>query len=129
MQAWGFYYCRDRPADISLRHENGTAVDIIEKFGKLPGSVTIEGGVFELQLIINGRADDIRLVYAVLYFDEKSEHYKTWKEVGSWYNPFNGGALQGFLFLIENISDQWDLADAIKECTNFLYEYVPGSML
>jgi hypothetical protein len=109
--------------------KNYRAMDIIEKFGQLPGSVTVEGGVFELQLIVNGRADDIRLVYAILYFEEKSDHYKTWEECGLWNNPFNGGSLQSFLFLIENISDQWDLADAIKECTNFLYEYVPGSML
>ncbi len=102
-------------------------MDIIEKFGQLPGSVTVEGGVFELQLIVI-RADDIRLVYAILYFEEKSDHYKTWKECGSWNNPFNGRSLQGFLFMIENISDQWDLADAIKECTNFLNEYVPGSI-
>jgi hypothetical protein len=109
--------------------KNYRSMDIIEKLGELPGSVTVEGGVFELQLIVNGRNDDIRLVYTILYFEEKSDHYESWKEYGSWHNPFNGGALQGFLFLIENISDQWDLANAIKECTNFLYEYVPGSML
>ena len=104
-------------------------MDIIEKFGELPGLVSVEGGIFELQLIIAGRADDIRLVYAISYFEKKSVHYKKWKQCASWNNPFNGEALEGFLFLRENISNQWDLADAIQQCTKFLYEYVPGSML
>lgn len=104
-------------------------MDIVEKFAKLPGSVTVQGCCFELQLIVNGRADDVRLVYAFLYVDEKSEHYDVYKLTGSWSNPFNGGATQGFLFLVENISDQWSLSAAITEAENFLYEYVPGSFL
>lgn len=104
-------------------------MDIIEKFGQLPGSVTVEGCTFELQLIVNGRSDDVRLVYAFLYVDEKSEHYQTYKDYGSWNNPFNGGAMQGFLFLVENISDQWDLADAIRLCEEFLWKYVRDAML
>jgi hypothetical protein len=103
-------------------------MDVIEKFGRLPGSVTAEGGVFELQLIVNGRADDIRLVYAISYFTKDSVHYETWTEYGSWYNPFDDGRLQGFLFMVENISDQWDLADAIHRCTDFLLKNLPEEM-
>jgi hypothetical protein len=93
---------------------------IVEKFATLPPWIDYQGVNFELQLFVNGRSDDVRLCFSLSHVDQDSQHRAVYDESGSWINPFNGNAMQGFLFLIENIATDEDLIQAIDECHNFL---------
>ena len=81
---------------------------IIEKLNKLPFSIVIEGNEFELQIFKNG-TDDIRLCYALINND--------W-----WNNKYQNNAPQGFLYLVENISSDNQLAEALDDTYNFIKE-------
>jgi hypothetical protein len=95
---------------------------IIEKFAALPPWIEFEGVTFELCLIVNGSLDDVRLIYRIGYADHKSKHLSLINSHGSWENPFDEGRLQGFLFLIENISNDDNFLRAIELCNKFLEE-------
>lgn len=95
---------------------------IVEKFARLPGWIDYQGINFELQLIVNGRPDDVRLVYAINYVSADSPHKALYEDCGSWINSFEGHCLQGFLFLVENIETDEDLITAIDECEAWLKE-------
>lgn len=94
----------------------------VEQFGRLPPWIEVQGVRFELQLIVNGTPDDIRLVYAIAGVDDNSPHKKRIDECGSWRNPYTGG-LQGFLFLVENISTEMSLGDACDRAEKFLKRF------
>ena len=93
---------------------------IVEKFAALPPWISYDGVNFELQLINDGKADDNRLVYVLSYVFDSSQHYKLWKECGSWVNPFNEGSLQGFLWLAQGIETDDELIVAIDRAKAFL---------
>jgi hypothetical protein len=93
---------------------------IVEKFASLPPWITYEGVVFELQLIIDGIPNDVRLCYCLSYTNANSKHYIEYKENDAWLNPFQNGARQGFLYLIEGIETDEDLIEAIDNCHEFL---------
>ena len=71
-------------------------MDIIQKLAELPSFIEVEGCSFELQLIVNGRVDDVILVYQLMGVDTKSKHCQDYKMYGCWENKFQDGASQGF---------------------------------
>lgn len=93
---------------------------LMEKFGALPPWIEIEGAEFTLQLIVNGRPDDIRLVYSLERTNNNSRHFENWRLHGCWENPFDNDRAQGFLFLYENIKNDDDLELALSTCYAFL---------
>ncbi len=93
---------------------------IVEKFATLPPWIEFEGVRFELQLIVNGSPDDVRLVYWLQSAVEGTKHYQTVNEYSCWNNPFCENKPQGFLFLTENIKTDKQLLDAIARCRIFL---------
>src|SRR5688500_14279500 len=88
---------------------------IVEQLLTLPGWLYIDQkdgfGIpveyaFELKVFVNGTAD-CRIAYELVSHD-------------NWYNPFQGRKFCDFLILIENISDDVRLLDAIAEVQKFV---------
>ncbi len=96
---------------------------IVEKFASLPSFIDYQGVNFELALVVNGRSDDVRLVYVINYAEAESPHRELIANSMCWENPFAGGRLQGFLYLYENIATDEDLIAAVEDCETFLNKH------
>jgi len=95
---------------------------IAEKLLQLPAFVWFEGVCFELRVISEGQRELI-LTYVITTVGEKSRHSGTFKNSGSWANPFigEGGPYYcGFLYLVEGIETDRDFSKAIDETRQFL---------
>jgi hypothetical protein len=105
-------------------------MDIVQQFAQLPPWVYYRGCLFQLMLVVNGRADDVRLVYSLEDVMVESKDYAQWNEYGCWTNVFSDNKPQGFLWLCEGISNDDDLKEAIGDVLLFLYKNslidVPG---
>ena len=97
---------------------------IVEKILELPQMVNVEGVDFQLQFFIN-HAEDFRLCYGLFMVDESSVHAGLYSRLGCWNNKYITGEDYpcDFLFLIENISDDEKLLEAIEDAKQFLLKH------
>ena len=95
---------------------------IAEKLLQLPAFVWFEEICFELRVISEGQRE-LRLAYVITTVGEKSRHAATFKNSGSWGNPFikEGEPYYcDFLYLIEGIETDRDFSLAIYRAKQFL---------
>lgn len=94
-------------------------MDLIKHLLQLPERVVYQGLYFELVIFING-TNDVRLCYSLDDCSEKSQHYKQFKNYGTWQNPFYDYGNKSFLYLAEHIETEKDFSSTITHCHNFL---------
>lgn len=92
---------------------------ITDKILALPGYIEFEGITFRLE-IWKEAEDEIRLGYTLGMVAEDSKHWLIWQNTGSWFNLFNNDDLQGFLYLMEGITDDNHFEATLDDCKQFL---------
>jgi len=87
----------------------------------LPPIINFEGISFQFGIFKNGK-DELRICYKILGVYYTSNHFNDYNKFRGWYNPFYGSKKKfcDFLYLVENISNDQQLLDAINECHAFL---------
>jgi hypothetical protein len=94
--------------------------DVVKELLKLPSIIKFEGISFELNIFIND-TDEVRLAYVIDNVSDDSEHKETWDKYFVWKNPFiNYASYCTYLILHENISNDKELIDAIRETSEFI---------
>ena len=88
---------------------------LIKAISKLPSHLVYQGIIFEFQ-IVNDTSDgvpSVAIIYNIIDVFEESQHWDSVSEYHSWVNPFYDNAIQGFLYLVENITDDVTLLDEL----------------